>query len=80
MTLGGIVSSFLVESTPWYDPRIGSAVLSPYRDGPVAKEVFLQELYVRYQLKRQDFIKLRWGAIVDEFVWEWLYEGPGEEG
>lgn len=77
---GGIVSSFLVESTPWYDPRIGSAVLSPYRDGPVAKEVFLQELYVRYQLKRQDFIKLRWGAIVDEFVWEWLYEGPGEEG
>ena len=69
----------LLESTPWYDPRIGSAVVNPYRDAPVAQEIFLQELYVRYQVKHKDFIKLRWGAIVADFAWEWLYEGPGDD-
>ncbi|KAF8420251.1 hypothetical protein EV426DRAFT_251183 [Tirmania nivea] len=74
---GGITSSFLLESTPWYDPRIGRALRSPYQDVPVQQEVFLRELYVRWQVKQQDFIKLRWGPIVNDFVWEWLYEAPG---
>lgn len=54
-------------------------MLNPQRDIPVAGEIFLQELSVRWQVKDKNFIKLRWGAIVDDFVWEWLYEGPGDD-
>ena len=36
-------------------------------------ELFMRELEVRYRAREMGIVKAKWGAEVDNFVWEWLY-------
>ena len=66
----------LLEGTPLYNPSVDAAILDPYRDESIVDELFDLELDARDIARRTGLIKAIWGAEVDEFVWEWLYEGP----
>jgi len=73
---GGLASSFLLKSTPLYDPSVDIAVLDPYRDEPVPNEIIHKELTTRLIAWRTGLVRAKWGEEVDKFVWEWLYDVP----
>lgn len=70
------VITVLLESTPLYDASVDTAVLDPYRDDAVLQKLFKRELEVRYHAKKMGIVGAIWGAEVDKFVWECLYDGP----
>ncbi|KAF8461610.1 hypothetical protein BDZ91DRAFT_683893 [Kalaharituber pfeilii] len=75
---GGLVSSFLLEGTPLYDPSIGQYLVDPKRDESPSQEMFLNELAVRWTVKRQRMLESKWGKDVARFAWQWLYAGPDD--
>lgn len=59
-----------------YDESFDLVVLDVYdRDEEVVKELYIQDLEVRYIARTKGLVKAIWGAEVDKFVWEWLYDG-----